>query len=173
MSWHCAQAAGHGRLERNPTRILGVRSRCDGHLHARYERLEATLRILKQNPQMPVLILTMHESEQLVRDVLSRRAGRRELLDRTLFWTTSDLETKLTDFQHYYNAHRTDAGLAGRLPEQNAHLAATAPPDNYQLKRPAPSLHERVLRLWPRICDGTTPLLIWRLPGPCTSVFRR
>ena len=27
---------------------------------------------------------------------------RREYLDRTLFWTTVDLEMKLSDFQHYY-----------------------------------------------------------------------
>jgi putative transposase len=39
---------------------------------------------------------------------------RREYLDRILFWTTADLETKLLDFQHYYNGHRTDAGLDGR-----------------------------------------------------------
>ena len=39
---------------------------------------------------------------------------RREYLDRTLFWTTADLETKLLDFQHYYNGHRTHAGLEGR-----------------------------------------------------------
>jgi len=31
---------------------------------------------------------------------------RREFLDRTLFWTTAALETKLLDFQHYYNGHR-------------------------------------------------------------------
>ena len=36
---------------------------------------------------------------------------RREYLDRNLFWTTADLETKLLDFQHYYNGHRTHAGL--------------------------------------------------------------
>ena len=35
----------------------------------------------------------------------------------TLFWTVSDLEAKLTDFQHYYNAHRTHAGLKGHPPE--------------------------------------------------------
>jgi len=34
---------------------------------------------------------------------------RRECLDRTLFWTTTDLEAKLLDFQHYYNEHRTHA----------------------------------------------------------------
>jgi hypothetical protein len=42
---------------------------------------------------------------------------RREYLDRILFWTTADLETKLIDFQHYYNGHRTQAGLEGRLLE--------------------------------------------------------
>jgi hypothetical protein len=35
---------------------------------------------------------------------------RRECLGRTLFWTTTDLEAKLLDFQHYYNEHRTHAG---------------------------------------------------------------
>jgi hypothetical protein len=42
---------------------------------------------------------------------------RRECLDRTLFWTTTDLEAKLFEFQHYYNGQRTHAGLNGRLPE--------------------------------------------------------
>jgi hypothetical protein len=40
---------------------------------------------------------------------------RREFLDRTLFWTTADLETKLLDFQHYYNGHGTPC-WAGRAP---------------------------------------------------------
>jgi hypothetical protein len=42
---------------------------------------------------------------------------RREYLDRILFWTTTDLETKLLDFQHYYNGHRTHAGLDVRTSE--------------------------------------------------------
>ena len=42
---------------------------------------------------------------------------RRECLDRTLFWTTADLEAKLVDFQHYYNGHRTHAGCDGHPPE--------------------------------------------------------
>ena len=42
---------------------------------------------------------------------------RRKFLDRTLFWTTADLETKLVDFQHYYDGHRTHAGQDGRPPE--------------------------------------------------------
>src|SRR5262249_41640376 len=45
---------------------------------------------------------------------------RRDCLDRTLFWTTADLEMKLLDFQRYYNGHRTHAGLAGRTPAPSA-----------------------------------------------------
>ena len=41
---------------------------------------------------------------------------RREGLDRTLFWTTADLEAKLLDFQHYYDEHRTHAGRQGHPP---------------------------------------------------------
>jgi hypothetical protein len=42
---------------------------------------------------------------------------RRECLDRTLFWTTEDLEAKLREFQKYFNEHRTHAGIEGRLPD--------------------------------------------------------
>ena len=45
---------------------------------------------------------------------------RREYLDPILFWTTADLEAKLSDFQHYYNGHRRHAGLEGGLPEPPA-----------------------------------------------------
>ena len=41
---------------------------------------------------------------------------RREFLDWTLFWTTEDLETKLGDFQQYYNHYRTHSAKAGRTP---------------------------------------------------------
>ena len=41
---------------------------------------------------------------------------RRECLDRKLFWTTTDPEEKLVDFQHYYNEHRTHAGRQGQPP---------------------------------------------------------
>jgi len=47
---------------------------------------------------------------------------RRECLDRTLFWTAADLESKLLDFQRYYNGHRTHAGLEGRTPEPSSDL---------------------------------------------------
>jgi hypothetical protein len=41
-----------------------------------------------------------------------------------LFWTTADIETKLLDFQHYYNDHRTHAGLDG-LQEPTAEGSVT------------------------------------------------
>ena len=50
---------------------------------------------------------------------------RREYLERTLFWTTVDLDAKLTEFQHYYNGHRTHAGLEGGLPEPGADGSAS------------------------------------------------
>jgi hypothetical protein len=40
----------------------------------------------------------------------------RECLDRRLFWTATDLEAKLLDFEHYYNEHRTHAGRQGHPP---------------------------------------------------------
>ena len=42
---------------------------------------------------------------------------RRECLDRTLFWTATDLELKLLEFQRYYNGYRAHAGLKGRTPD--------------------------------------------------------
>ncbi|MGD0299939.1 MAG: integrase core domain-containing protein [Bryobacteraceae bacterium] len=57
---------------------------------------------------------------------------RREYLDRTLVWTTVDLERKLIDFQHYYSPHRTHAGLEGRLPEPSMGGSASPIPfDSY------------------------------------------
>ncbi len=38
---------------------------------------------------------------------------RRECLDRTLFWTTADLENKLRDFKIYFNKHRTRTAREG------------------------------------------------------------
>ena len=45
---------------------------------------------------------------------------RRECLDRTLFWTVTDLESKLLDFKDYFNRHRTHTGVVGRTPEHSA-----------------------------------------------------
>jgi hypothetical protein len=79
----------------------------------RFHQWQANLRILEVNEikTVPYVPLSHPFIERLIGTI------RRELLDRTLFWTTTeDLKIKLTNFQRYYNAYRTHAGLDGRLP---------------------------------------------------------
>jgi hypothetical protein len=45
---------------------------------------------------------------------------RRELLDHTFFWTATDLENKLRDYQCYYNEHRSHCGRDGDTPVTTA-----------------------------------------------------
>jgi transposase InsO family protein len=91
----------------------------------RFHRWQANLRVLEvtEIKTVPYVPLSHPFVERLIGTV------RREYLDRTLFWTTADLETKLFDFQQYYNAHRTHAGLEGRLPEPA--LAGSASPIDF------------------------------------------
>jgi transposase InsO family protein len=79
----------------------------------RFHQWQANLRVLEvtEIKTVPYVPLSHPFVERLIGTI------RREFLDRTLFWTTADLETKLLGFQHYYNGHRTHAGLEGRLPE--------------------------------------------------------
>jgi putative transposase len=79
----------------------------------RFHQWQANLRILdvaaiKTVPHVP---LSHPFVERLIGTI------RRECLDRTLFWTATDLELKLREFQRYFNAHRTHARLGGRTPE--------------------------------------------------------
>ncbi len=78
----------------------------------RFHQWQANLRVLEvtEIKTVPYVPLSHPFVERLIGTV------RREYLDRILFWTAADLETKLLDFQHYYNGHRTHAGLEGRLP---------------------------------------------------------
>jgi putative transposase len=79
----------------------------------RFLQWQRNLRILdvKEVKTVPYVPLSHPFVERLIGTI------RRECLDRTLFWTTADLEMKLLDFQRYYNGHRTHAGLDGRTPE--------------------------------------------------------
>ena len=77
----------------------------DQEPHFLFERWRANLRILdvaeaKTLPYIP-----------LSRPFMGRLIGtiRRESLDRTLFWTSVDLENKLVEFRNDYNRHRTHA----------------------------------------------------------------
>jgi putative transposase len=79
----------------------------------RFHQWQANLRVLEvtEIKTVPYVPLSHPFIERLIGTV------RREYLDRILFWTTADLETKLFEFQNFYNLHRTHAGLQGRLPE--------------------------------------------------------
>jgi transposase InsO family protein len=87
----------------------------------RFHPWQANLRVLevREIKTVPYVPLSHPFVERLIGTV------RREYLDSVLFWTTADLETKLLDFQHYFNAHRTHAGLEGRLPEPSIRRSAS------------------------------------------------
>jgi hypothetical protein len=72
---------------------------------------------------------------------------RRECLDRTLFWTTADLEAKVREFQKYFNEHRTHAGLEGRLPDSGGPEPPIVLPDiaGEALSRALPDTDCRVI----------------------------
>ena len=79
----------------------------------RFHQWQANLRVLEvmEIKTVPYVPLSHPFVERLVGTI------RRECLDRTLFWTTADLEAKLREFQKYFNEHRTHAGIEGRLPD--------------------------------------------------------
>jgi transposase InsO family protein len=77
-----------------------------------YHRWKANLRILeieevKSIPHMP---MSHPFVERLIGSI------RRELLDHTFFWTATDLENKLRNYQHYYNAYRCHVSRGGTTP---------------------------------------------------------
>ena len=44
---------------------------------------------------------------------------RRELLDHTFFWTATDLENKLREYQSNFNESRTHSGRNGATPMES------------------------------------------------------
>jgi putative transposase len=81
----------------------------------RFSQWQANLRILEieEIKTVPYVPLAHPFIERLIGTV------RREYLDRTLFWTTADLENKLLEFRDYYNGFRTHNPLCGRTPDQD------------------------------------------------------
>ena len=65
----------------------------------RFHQWKANLRVLEvtEIKTVPYVPLSHPFVERLIGTL------RREYLDQTLFWTTVDLDAKLTEFQHYYN----------------------------------------------------------------------
>ena len=81
----------------------------------RFHQWEANLRILgvTEIKTVPYVPWSHPFIERLIGTI------RRERLDRSLFWTALDLESKLSDFRDYYNGHRTHSALKGQTPTEN------------------------------------------------------
>jgi putative transposase len=77
-----------------------------------YHRWKANLRVLEiqEIKSLPHVPMSHPFVERLIGSV------RRELLDQTFFWTTTDLENKLSDYQRYYNEHRCHSSRDGHPP---------------------------------------------------------
>ena len=81
----------------------------------KFHQWQANLRILEMTEikTVPYVPLSHPFVERLIGTI------RRECLDRTLFWTSADLENKLLDFRTYFNHHRTHTSREGRTPDQD------------------------------------------------------
>ena len=79
-----------------------------------YHQWQANLRVLDIEPveTVPYVPLSHPFVERLIGTV------RRELLDRTLFWNSLDLEGKLSSFRDYYNGSRIHSSLGGQTPNE-------------------------------------------------------
>ena len=77
-----------------------------------YHRWKANLRVLAidEIKSLPHVPMSHPFVERLIGSI------RRELLDQTLFWTVTDLENKLREYQCYYNECRTHSGRDGGTP---------------------------------------------------------
>jgi transposase InsO family protein len=77
-----------------------------------YHRWKANLRVLdiEEIKSLPHVPMSHPFVERLIGSV------RRELLDQTFFWTATDLENKLRDYQAYYNEHRCHSSRDGTTP---------------------------------------------------------
>ena len=80
-----------------------------------YHRWKANLRVLEidEIKSLPHVPMSHPFVERLIGSV------RRELLDNTFFWTATDLENKLGEYQCYFNQHRTHSSRGGATPVES------------------------------------------------------
>src|SRR5262245_2980318 len=78
----------------------------------RFHQWQANLRVLgvTEIKTVPFVPLSHPFVERLIGTI------RRECLDHLLFWTATDLEMKLADFQDYYNKFRVHGSLENQTP---------------------------------------------------------
>ena len=95
-----------------------------------YHRWKANLRVLdiEEIKSLPHEPMSHPFVERLIGTV------RRELIDQTLFWTATDLEKKLRDYQAYYNEHRCHSSREGETPIEREN-EAVVDIDNYRWEK--------------------------------------
>jgi len=95
-----------------------------------YHRWKANLRILEveEIKSIPHLPMSHPFVERLIGSI------RRELLDHSFFWTATDLENKLHDYQAYYNQHRCHSSRDGLTPVVSC-SAKVVEINNYRWKK--------------------------------------
>src|SRR5262245_50033039 len=93
----------------------------------RFHQWQANLRVLgvTEVKTVPYVPLSHPFVERLIGTI------RRECLDRVLFWTAGDLESKLSEFRDYYNQHRAHAALQGKTPIENREFNIAARFESY------------------------------------------
>ena len=89
----------------------------------RFHRWLANLRILEidEIKSVPYAPMSHPFVERLIGTI------RREYLDRTLFWNSTDLNRKLQAFQRYYNGARVHRALTGTTPANRAGSPSSSP----------------------------------------------
>jgi transposase InsO family protein len=104
----------------------------------RFHQWQANLRILEvmEIKTVPYVPLSHPFVERLIGTL------RREYLDRTLFWTTVDLEAKLLEFQHYYNHYRVHTARAGHPPQENSEQRSCLSFSSYAWQRHCRGLYQ-------------------------------
>ena len=102
-----------------------------------YHRWKANLRVLEveEIKSLPHVPMSHPFVERLIDSV------RRELLDQTFFWTATDLENKLREYQRYYNENRTHSGGDGATPVDSG-SGKVAAIDDYRWKKHGRGLFE-------------------------------
>lgn len=95
-----------------------------------YHRWTANLRVLeiKEVKSLPHLPMSHPFVERLIGSV------RRELLDQTFFWTATDLENKLRDYQSCFNEHRCHSSRNWATPARSEGDNVISM-NNYRLKQ--------------------------------------
>jgi putative transposase len=104
----------------------------------RFNQWQANLRILevREIKTLPYVPLSHPFIERLIGTI------RREYLDWVLFWSTSDLETKLHDFQSYYNHYRSHSAHMGSVPSHPMEPNTQANLCSYRWRRHCGGLYQ-------------------------------